>query len=136
MSLIKNGYGGIITGGLGLPACQGMITMHFHLFTLRVEPPPSGGGGGGGPYPPSTSTGTFYTPQSRSYQHTKYVTVHIDFKNGKKWKQQYIVGTLRADIIIKVSGWINTMQSKVRVGVDNIKRAGRAVSAMFTKEDK
>lgn len=135
MSLIKNGYGGIITGGLGLPACQGMITMHFHLFTLRVEPPP-GGGGGGGPYPPTSSTGTFYTPRSRSATETKYVTVHVDFKNGRKWKKQYIVGTMRADIIIKVSNWINKMQSKVRVGVDNIKRAGKAVSAMFTKADK
>jgi hypothetical protein len=134
--LIQNGYGGIITGGLGLPACYGMITMAFHVFTMRVivTPPP---GGGGGPYPPSGSTGIFYTPRGRfNPQSTKLVTIRIDFKSGKQWKREYIVGDDRAEYIITASNWINALQARISVGVDNIKRAGSKVSAMFTRDDK
>ena len=46
MAISNPGTYGIITGGLGLPACQGMITNFFNLGPIEVEVRiPSGGGG-------------------------------------------------------------------------------------------
>jgi hypothetical protein len=79
----------------------------------------------------------FYTPRGRfNPQSTKIVTVRVDFKNGKQWKREYIVGTDRADYIIAVSNWINAIQTRFAVGIDSIKRVGNKVSAMFTRDDK
>ena len=57
MALFKRSYSGLITGGLGMPACCGLLTMGFGLFRCKIEVvdpphPPSGGGGGGGGHIP------------------------------------------------------------------------------------
>jgi len=128
--LFTNAYSGIITKGLGLPACNGMITMHFSLFAIEIIPPPTPpGGAGGGPYPfrgawnqtIRTTGPQFYTPAGRfSPQETRYVTVTMKIK-GKEYKRFYVIDKEKADIIVKVHGLFKTAKDKIRVVVSNIK---------------
>ena len=63
--------GGILTKGLGAPACCGLILARFSLakccqYTIVIPPTPEGGGGGGGSRPLAPGEiQNFYTPVGR-----------------------------------------------------------------------
>lgn len=128
--MLRNSYGGLITNGLCLPACCGMITMHFSLFKCKVEivEPPTGGGGGGGF---ATGPGYYAVPATTSNLCTKYVIIDIKFTKKYQWRKHYVVDCEKADGIVKVFNFVNTMKSKTRVGIDKIKQSRRAVTAVF-----
>ena len=134
MALFKHSYSGLITGGLGMPACCGLITMGFHVFKCKIEivtPPPSGGGGaGGGPY---VANG-FYIPMTKQLTHTtKFVMVTVTYKD-KTWKKAYVVDRIRAKIVVSAVNFINAARSRIEIGVSTIKRVQRRVTAAFKRE--
>ncbi len=122
----------IITHGLGVnyKACQGIITTHFSLYCVPVQPPV---GGGGGPYP-GTAWNKFdsaqdifqpvdqdrYDPE-RLYKIKQRVVVRIDFKNFHIEKI-YLVPIERARIIIKVCNMFNVTRAMINVSVKKVQR--------------
>ena len=137
MSLFNNTYSGLITKGLGMPACA-LLTMGFGAFgcTITVGPPPPigniGGVGGGGSFP----TSQFLVPLStKPRQKTKQVLITV--KIGKSsWRRAFIVLNNKADVIVKVVNIVNTVKDKVSVGIEAIRRTSKKVSAVFDRSDK
>lgn len=130
MALFKNTYSGLITGGLGMAACCGMITMGFHLFkcTIEVLPPVSGGGGS---QPSSPEYLIPYKFNARDYT----VKITVQFKDGKKTTKSYKVTKKRADLYVKIANWSLSVQQKVQVGVQSFKRVAKTITTSF-KTDK
>lgn len=137
---------GLITGGLGLPACQGMIVNRFHLFgcgisvSVHTE-------SGGGPYPRPGAWNVipdiqnFYKPvDPRNYlqqqpwgrkTHHVIVTITIDDQTTTK---EYLVGEKFAHSIVKVADVINATMQRIRVLVSNIKKtAYRMVNVLHIR---
>lgn len=133
MALFKHSYSGLITGGLGMPACCGLITMGFGVFKCKIEivtpiPPPNIGGGG-----PYVANG-FYIPMTKQLTHTtKFVMVTVTYKEHT-WKKAYVVDRIRAKIAVKVVDFINATRKRIDVGVSAIKRARHYVTAAFTNK--
>ena len=138
MSIFNNSYSGLITNGLGLPACN-LITMNFGIFfgcTISIGPTgptgPKGGGGGGGSY----TTSEFLVPfPNKLRQTTRMVLITVNI-GERKWRKTYTVLRERAEIIIKVVNLYNTIRDQMYVGVNSFKRASRRVTATFTRKDK
>lgn len=147
MSLFTHTYSGIITKGLGLPACCGMITMHFSLFkcTIEVTPPVGISGGGGGPYPPSMihnpARGTptrghinYHTPQQRP-TNSRYV--YITVKVGETtFKKIYTTDDTQADRIVKMISVINKAKQRISVIVNNIRLIPNKLTKTTPDSDK
>lgn len=143
--MITNAAGGIITKGLGLPACRGMIVNYFSLaLSIEITPPePPIGGGGGGPYPGPAwnvlSPGTvqnFYKPYSPEYQKfyllpntrkTRFITVRIKFKD-REIERAYEVTERQADTAITIVNGVTTLQQRIKVSVSNIKRMAPTIT--------
>lgn len=137
MSLFKNSYSGLITKGLGMPACCGLLTMGFGVFFCTVEvitPPPPGGGGGGSiaikpgvhvPWRPKQIKGK-----------TKTVQITVKFSKDRAWRRAYIVNNVRADILVKVINVINSTASRFSVGVNRVRQVTKQVTAVFRRSDK
>lgn len=92
-------YSGLITGGLGLPACQGMITMRFHLFPVFTPPPPVDTSGGGGSYPlkPGNIQNLYQPVDSPkipldTYSEPYLVPTNREFRPVKKFKFVVTIG--------------------------------------------
>lgn len=136
---------GIITKGLGRPACAGMIINYFSLMidisVTPPEPPPTGGGGGG-PYPGPAwnvvSPGTFqnfYKPYSPEYQQyylmpqvrKRVVTVRVNFQ-GREIERIYEVSDKQADATIAIVNGITTLQQRIKVTISNIKRMAPTIT--------
>jgi hypothetical protein len=131
MSLFTHRYSGLITKGLGLPACQGMLYMGFGVFnfTIRI------GGGGGGVFVPPTTTG-FYVPlpkQLNKLTQTVLITVKM---REHSWRTSFIVTRGKADMIVKVINVINSSKDKINVGISSLKRYTRQITAVFKRSDK
>jgi hypothetical protein len=136
--MLKHGYSGIITKGLGLPACCAMITANFGLVCgckiQVINPPIDISGGGGGSY--AVAPG-IYVPWPKSVQkNTKMVLITVKFNQDKTWRQSYIISTRKADIVVRVIGIVNAMTAKLQVGVRQLKHAARKVTAAFTNRNK
>lgn len=128
MSIFKHTYSGLITGGLGNPACCGMITMQFHLFKCKIEiitPPVSGGGGGSYPLGPGqiqnfykpVNPDKFYTPRKPLYQ-TIILRVTID---GKTTVREYKTFPVIAKAIANIINITNVVFDSINVRVQTIK---------------
>lgn len=122
----------IITHGLGVnyKACQGIITTHFSLYCVPVQPPT---GGGGGPYPGAAwnkfdnAQDIFqpvdqdrYNPE-KLYKIKQRVVIRIDFKNFHTEKI-YLVPMERARIIIKVANIFNVTRDMINISVKKVRR--------------
>lgn len=135
---------GIITKGLGLPACNNMIINYFSL-TLSVEitpPQPPVTGGGGGPYPGPAwnvvSPGTiqnFYKPYSAEYQQyylmpqvkKRVISIRINFK-GREIERVYEVSDRQADAATVVVNGVTTLQQRIKVMVSSVKRMSPTIT--------
>ena len=138
MSLFTHNYSSIITKGLGNPACCSLIVSSFSLtgfcnIEIIIPEQPIGGGGSGG----SISSGGFFVPlPTKIYKPTRTVLVTIKFTEQKSWRRKYIVSVDKADILVKVLNFGNTVKSNITVGVEHIKHITKQVVAMFNIEDK
>lgn len=131
MTLFKHSYSGLITGGLGMPACCGMITMGFHVFKCKIEvvPPPirPPNTGGGGPY---VANG-FYIPMTKQLTHTtKMVLITVTYKD-RTWKKAYVVDRIRATVAVKAVNFLNAVKKKIEIGVGALRRVKHQVTAAF-----
>jgi len=126
--------GGLITGGLGRPGCNGMITMApFHLacFVRKRK----GVSGGVIPLEPgeiqdfyqpidpetfgkTESEGEFVDPKVYGKQKV-LIKVTSEYFKGEK---EFLVNEGRAKFIIKVVSFANTTISKMSIRVSNIKQ--------------
>lgn len=133
MALFKNSYSGLITKGLGMPACCGLITMGFGLFFCKIEviePPPEGGSGGGSF---ATHPGIMVPFRTKIQQKTKNVQITVKFSKKQAWRRSYVVTTRKADIVVKVINIVNAVTSKLTVGIDRVRQATKRVTAVFNK---
>ena len=130
MALFKHSYSGLITGGLGMPACCGMITMGFHVFKCKIEvvpPPVRPPNIGGGPY---VANG-FYIPMTKQLTHTtKMVLITVTYKD-RTWKKAYVVDRVRAAIVVKAVDFFNAARKKIEIGVSALRRVKHQVTAAF-----
>ncbi len=135
MALFNNTYSGLVTKGLGMPACCGLITMGFGLFKCTIEviiPPPSGGGGGSYAVHP----GVYVEWPKKITPKTKMVLVTVKFDEKRVWRHSYTVDGRRADITVKAVKFLNKTSERIAVGVDYIKKTARRVTAVFKDDDK
>lgn len=132
-SLFTNTYSGLITKGLGLPACCGMITMAFSLFVCTVNvtpvPPAPGGGGGGGSYAVFPD---IYKPyEGTARKEKRIVTISVKFNDKFTWRQAYTLSMQKASVVVKAIDIVNAATHKMSVAVTGLKRASRGVFARF-----
>lgn len=133
MSLFKHSYSGIITGGLGMPACCGLLTLGFSLFRCKIEifNPPAGGGGGGGWSP----SGGFYVPMTKPITSTtKMVLVTVTIKD-KTWRRSYVVDRYKASIVVRAVSIMNAMRDRMSVGADSFRKVTQRVTAIFKRNE-
>ena len=110
--------------------------MGFHVFvcTIAVIPVPPGkaGGGGGGSY----ATNEFLVPfPNKLKQTTRMVLITVKM-GDRSWRKSYTVLREKAEIIIRVMNFVNTVRDRMYVGVDTIKKASKRVTAVFNRKDK
>jgi hypothetical protein len=137
MALFKNSYSGLITKGLGMPACCGMLTMGFGLFVCKIEvivPPEGGSGGGGGSF--AVHPGIYVPWPKKVSAKTKQVQITVKFKERPAWRRAYVIDSAKADIVVKVINIVNAVSSRVTVGVNQMRHAVKRVTAVFTRRDK
>lgn len=122
--------------GVGVPACEGIITTHFSLLCREVIIPPvqPPKGGGGGPYPAGQGAWNqvdniqdFYKPASKdiydvenTYKVKKEVVIRVEFKNFHMEKT-YLVPIHRAKVIIKAIGLANRTKERIKININKIK---------------
>ena len=118
-----NAVTGIITGGLGLPACKGMIVNNFRvgLCIVEVIERPVGGGGGstaiGTAVRPDYINDTDYTP----VEPTREVIIRVRFdKDSIKFTRNYTVKPRTGKVIIKALSTTAFVIDKVKIAVTNI----------------
>lgn len=141
-----NVSGGLITGGLGLPGCCSMITMHFSLFacTIEVITPEEPMRTGGGPYPGGLAPGqvqNFYQPVDRPRQPLQYLTptpqttgaisIKVMLK-GKTIERLYSVPINVASRTVKIINVTNRLKYNAAVFVKNLKQKVLNVLVKFT----
>lgn len=126
---------GIITNGLGGNQSN-MILGHFHMgfFGVVIIVPPKPGGGGGG-----VSHGVF-PDRTGDWDDDAARTIIIRIKYGKKTTEKiYLVSAIRAEFIIEVLNIINITRTRIKIGINNLKRRTLNVFAKIknfgTKDD-
>lgn len=137
-------YGGLITKGLGLPACQGMITASFTLLGCTVDvvvPPPLKYTpvGGSRPFAPGEihnfykPVGSYRTPSWQPLPVPLPVTdpkthVHVHVKiGGKTIDKDFLVRRDRAAVIVKIINAANTTLSKATDVITNIRSRASSI---------
>ena len=133
--------GGLLTGGLGRPACMGIITMlPFQLGCFLFEPPPP---------PPEPRPEGGAIPLEPGEIHDFYQPVDYDFINGdfakpetygKKMakltfrselfnvEKEYMLSERKAKAVVRVMKIANVTRKGMRVTANNIKRFVDGVS--------
>jgi len=140
--------GGIITDGLGMDACKGLaITTKFNLWCgVEITVPPNLGAGhfGGGSKPlapgeiksfykvlPKEQQPYYLTPLDYDpFVKTQHVLIKLNF-GEKEIERDYVVSDRHARAIIKAMNIINATQSKIAVGVENLKKLAVRASAII-----
>lgn len=131
MSLFKHSYSGLITNGLGLGACCGLLTMGFSVFKCNIEIVPpyvrrravSGG---------SVPVGSFYIPVTKPITYDSRVVIVTVKVKENTWKKAYVVDKSKADIIVRVINVITTIKTKI----SSIKRSlTNATITMFKPKE-
>lgn len=136
MALFKHTYSGLITRGLGLPACCGLITMGFHVFkcTIEVFTPPTPSDGGGGSY--AVEPGIYVPWPKKITKKTRMVQITVKYREQHTWRCSYILQGIRASIIVRIVDVVNAASSKLSVGIDKLRHAKKRVTAIFRSSDK
>jgi len=122
MATIPNPTNRLITKGLGGPACQGLITMHFNLFHVSIGPiPPNGNVGGGGPYP-YVGAANQATPQSNPLYYSlpnqdynvdaRYMMITVKI-GAKEFTKHYVLDKNKAAIAISTLKYMKSAQVQV-----------------------
>lgn len=116
-------------------ALRHFFTAHFAGIEVSIiVTPPTGGGGGS--YPITRGPG-FYTLDPRFLNRTtKHVIITVKLSNGAQWKKHYAIAIAKADIIINVLNWVDSIRSRITIGIGNVKRVTSKVTALFGKRDK
>lgn len=113
---------------------------HFfaiHFIGIRITAQVVTGGSGGGPYTFLQRGPGYYTLDPRYLsKSTRYITVKVEFKEGAKWRKDYVIDIDKLDVVIKIFNWVNRLKDRINVGVEHIRKAGNKVSAMFKRSDK
>ena len=128
MYTLKHRYSGLITKGLGLPACAGMITLHFGVVHVRISPPNVGGGGGGHIpvkyHPVYNPTPMMYTPMRNSdLLRNRSIQISVKFSDTKTWRQSYYITDKQANSLVKLSNLISSIKKNINITVSNLKRS-------------
>ncbi len=139
MAISLDVKGGIITGGLGRPACKGMITMATFSLWCEVEPPkePVTQGGGSIPLAPGEianlyqpveggaeavglpgGEGNFVNPAAYG---KRVVRVAVKL-NDRVFEKEYLVTDKRAKSVITIVNLINVTKDRMMVMASNIQR--------------
>lgn len=123
---------GIITKGLGLPACKGLIVGHFYLGLFKVEVVvDTGGGGGSRPLRPGEIQ-DFYKPvepdktfnQKKDYYN---VTVRVTMA-GKTTSSFFQVRPGYGKVIAKIINIKQALQNNISVMITNLTTKIRTVT--------
>ena len=134
--------GGLITRGLGRPATQGLITMHFTTFIPLHEAPTtttSCSGGGHVPVPLSravqsytsnratrgysvplhtTNTATHYTPQSKPGAPARLITVKSTFGDVTTTKEY--LAAKHIDVKVTVKGFFTQLRESIKLIIEGL----------------
>lgn len=128
-------YSPLITGGLGMSACCGLLLGGLGSFScfVGITPPPSGGGGGGGSFPVHPSIYVPWPKSVRKKTNTRVIVVTVKISD-KKFTKNYLIPEKRTKIAVKVINFLNFTASTLTVGVNNLQRTARKVKAIFKGE--
>lgn len=124
--------GGLITGGLGLAACEGLITTRFHLVgCLDVVVKPAGGGGG---RYPGNAVNVFPNGEFiRSYKPVQYLTPmnhELDFM--QKHKSRVVITMTIGEHTMETDYLISDRTSSMLAEISNIVNASKnVIKVMF-----
>lgn len=135
--LFTNTYSGLITKGLGMPACCALLTANFGLIcgcSIAIIEPPPGGGGGGGSY--AVEPGIYVPWPKKITPKSKMVLVTVKFSPEKTWRRSYVLPNTQANILVKAFNVVNSATAKMTVGVNQLKLATKRVTALFKRDDK
>ncbi len=125
MSTLRHNYSGLITKGLGLPACNGLITMHLSVFHVYVQVSSTPGGGGYAVHPVTpyyTPTNQTSRPISKRLIKNRTIDIAIKFTDTKTWRKSFMVTEERAKHVVKVINIVNTLIKSVQLSIFNIKQ--------------
>jgi hypothetical protein len=116
MPVLNNKYSGLITGGLGLSASHGMLTMGFMVFRVTSKRARH----------PSHRPKRGFHQKNKHYEteDVSQVTITIRAK-GKTWSKSYDMPTTQADYMVKLT---NTLQSSLGTVSAIIKKAKSIVN--------
>lgn len=113
--MLTNVSGGLITGGLGLPAIRS-LTMHFHLFVVTITPPtplPSYGSGGGTTSAPRQRTYAMPLPvKQKNYDHY-LVTIKYNDKE-RHFAMKPSVGKIAVKTFTALSSKVAALKTRLR----------------------
>lgn len=118
-------------------ACEGLLTMGFHLFHVEVKV--IGHTGGGGPWPSvpvypmanqKTHPAYYLKWDKHNLVSTKLVIVTVKVQD-KKWTKQFVVETTRAKLIVKAVNMTQKTINNVLAYANNIGRATKRAIAKF-----
>jgi hypothetical protein len=115
------------------------LVAHFAgcSITIEVTPPPNIGGGGGGRFPALLKGPGYYSLDPRYLTRTtRHVIITVKLTDDMQWKKHYVVETEKAEFIISVMNWVDSVRSRIRIGVDHVKKVTNKVTAMFRNKDK
>ena len=148
MALV-NLTGGIITGGLGRPATESLITRFFHLHcVIAVVVDVNPGGGGFYPKPAHNvlqpgDINDFYkevdldkrpVENSKAYDLAKQYRVTIRIKLGShEGQSEYVVDQKRKNFIVGIARIINNTVGRINVTVSNISSVTRRLAFKVKK---
>lgn len=141
MSPFKHSYSGLITKGLGGPACCGLLTMGFHLFFCKLEiiisPTPikeKGIGSAGSSLRDNIIPRRIDQEEEEDTKQTVRFT--ISFKGSQPRVHEYLVSPKNAKLAVKVINTLNTTAQKISTQLSPIVNITKKVSAAFAKTDK
>lgn len=139
--------GGIITGGLGRPACEQIITRAFHLYCDAL---PVGEGGGGGPYPrpahnviPDGGIQDFYkevdlskpaNQDDRAFDLSQKYRVMIRLKiREREHSKEFVVDRHRKNLIVKAVNFINKTRDNITITISKVSAATKQLKFKVKK---
>lgn len=138
--------GGLITGGLGRPACQGLIiNAPFQLACFVFIPPdPEGVTGGAIPLAPGEIHDLYQPVTDFGYDFINPETVrpevfgkkHVRIKVTSelfKGEKEFLVNIEKARIIVKALNFINATQKNIKIGINRIKVIATKAKVMLKK---
>lgn len=133
MTLYNNSYSGIITNGLGGPACCSILTVNFSLFfcQINVGPIPPANIGGGGPYPVnarSTVPVNWHTPRTNAWKYQPRQVNFIIKIAGKEIERKYVLSYGKTQAVVKIAEIVSSAKSKISTVLVKIRSSLRKVT--------